>query len=111
MLQFICDICEEYELSDGILYDDSWRKKKKKKEKKAAGSPARKLEAGCAHMLGMKGVCGKGALLEIFNQLDEDGSNDVTEAELAEFLKKMMQQVRLDIQLTMGAISSSKNKH
>ena len=48
-------------------------------------------------MLGMKGVCGKSALLEIFNQVDSDGSNDVSETELAEFLEKMMSQIRLDI--------------
>ena len=38
-------------------------------------------------MVGIKGVCGKGAVAEMFRMLDEDNSQSVSREELREFLE------------------------
>ena len=56
VITFIGSICQEFGLSDGLVYED--------KQKKIP--------------VAIKGICGKDAMLEVFRQLDEDASNSVT---------------------------------
>lgn len=51
----------------------------------------------------IKGVCGQGALSEIFRMLDEDDSGEVSQEELVVFFKNLLQQMRDDILLTVSA--------